>query len=227
MSLVDDTKKDKQRGLFEEKVHGDAMDQFLFWFNEHKNSLTTMTDDEASGMCLATSTSDGVPSARMVLLKGFSKTKGFRFFTNYQSRKGQELSANNRCALLFYWPKLERQIRVEGRAVLVSSEESDVYFQSRPLMSQINATVSKQSQAVSTRQVLLSLAEEKRAQVEREGLSVLPRPQNWGGFDVEPQVIEFWQGSPFRLHDRLRYTRTSEIEAGEAGSQWHIERLFP
>jgi pyridoxamine 5'-phosphate oxidase len=171
---------------------------------------------EPNAMTLATSTRDGKPSARMVLLKGFDE-RGFVFYTNYDSRKGRELEQNPRAALVVYWQPLERQIRIEGRVTKVTAEESDNYFQSRPLGSRFSASISKQSSVIASRDVLLK----KLKKIEDEyPKGDPPRPINWGGFRVHPSEIEFWQGGAFRLHDRLRYRRRRD-------GSWSMDRLSP
>jgi pyridoxamine 5'-phosphate oxidase len=167
-------------------------------------------------MTLATAAHDGKPSARMVLLKGFDQN-GFVFYTNYESRKGHELDENPRAALVFYWPELERQIRIEGRVEKLAQDESDAYFASRPLGSRLGAWASRQSEVISGRQVIESRLQELETEYKDRAI---PRPPHWGGYRVRPEAIEFWQGRPSRLHDRLRYRK---LEDG----RWVIERLSP
>lgn len=171
---------------------------------------------EPNAMTLATATPDGMPSARVVLLKGFDR-EGFVFFTNYNSRKGHEIAANPSVALCFYWDKLSRQVRVEGTIQQLETAKSDAYFQSRPRDSQIGAWVSEQSTVIANRTIL----EEREASIKQqyEGQKI-PRPQYWGGYCVKPHNIEFWQGRPSRLHDRLRYSIQDD-------GKWIIQRLAP
>jgi pyridoxamine 5'-phosphate oxidase len=212
MNLDDLRREYTQRGLREEDLALDPFMQFGAWFDE----VAQADIREPNAMTLATATPDGRPSARMVLLKGVD-ARGFTFFTNYESRKGGELDANPRAALVFFWVQLERQVRVEGRVERVSDEESDAYFASRPEGSQVGAWASKQSAVLPDRGPLEARYEELRAQY--EGHEV-PRPQFWGGFRVVPETVEFWQGRVNRLHDRLRYRRQGD-------GSWVIERLSP
>lgn len=198
--------------LRERDVDPDPFRQFDQWM---KQAMTSGLQ-EPNAVALATATPDGKPSVRMVLLRGVD-ADGFRFFTNYQSRKGQELAANPHAALLFFWPVLERQVRIEGRVVLASPEESDAYFQSRPLGSRLSAVASPQSQVIPDRNCLEERIKILEAQYPDE---VVPRPPYWGGYRVIPVSFEFWQGGPNRLHDRLRY-----LPAGDG--TWRIERLGP
>ena len=198
-------------GLGESDLASDPIEQFRRWFDE----ALAAGLHEPNAMTVATATPDGRPSARVVLLKGFDE-RGFAFYTNYEGRKATELEANPRCTLLFYWGVLERQIRVEGRAVRLSGEESDAYYASRPRGSRLGALASRQSQKIRDRGVL----EGRLRELEREyeGREV-PRPPYWGGYRVEPEAFEFWQGRENRLHDRLVYRR------GDEG--WTVERLQP
>lgn len=197
--------------LTEADVDPDPIRQFQLWFDQ----ALSVNILEPNAMTLATATKDGLPSARIVLLKGVSD-RGFVFYTNYESHKGQELTENPQAALVFLWKALERQVRIEGMVEKVSDEETVAYFHSRPRESQLGAWVSNQSQVITNRQVLEQrLAELSQEYQNRE----IPRPPHWGGYCVIPHTIEFWQGRPSRLHDRLRY-RLNE-------HQWMIERLAP
>jgi len=198
-------------GLREADADPDPIEQFRGWFGE----ALAADLHEPNAMTLATATPDGRPSARVVLLKGFDE-RGFVFYTNYEGRKGRELEANPRAALVFYWGELERQVRVEGRVSRVSDGESDAYFSGRPRGSQLGALASEQSRPVRDRGALERRLREVEG--EYEGREV-PRPAFWGGYRIEPETIEFWQGRENRLHDRLRYSRS------EGG--WKIERLQP
>lgn len=198
--------------LRESDVDRDPFVQFGRWY-EHALA-TKLLQPEA--MALATATRDGKPSARMVLLRGYDE-RGFVFYTNYASRKGQELTDNPWATLVLYWPELDRQIRIEGRAEQLPAQESDAYFATRPVGSQLGAWASTQSAVIANREALEAEMREREAEF-RAG--PVPRPPHWGGFRVVPDVIEFWQGQPDRLHDRLRYRRA---ENGE----WILERLAP
>lgn len=190
----------------------DPVAQFEVWFQEALKSEVS----EANAMTLSTVSAEGKPSARIVLLKGVENSR-FLFFTNYQSDKGKELENNPACALTFFWPELERQIRIEGVAVRVDAARSETYFQSRPRGSQIGAWASPQSTVIDSRDIL----EQRVAQLEDrfKGKDVLPKPQQWGGYEVEPLLIEFWQGRPSRLHDRIQFTRID--------NEWQRHRLAP
>ncbi len=209
---VADLRKEYTRaGLTESDVAPDPVEQFRRWFDEALEADL----HEPNAFVLATATRDGLPSARVVLLKGLDE-RGFVFYTNYEGRKGRELEDNPRAALLFYWGELERQVRIEGTVSRVSEEESDAYYASRPRGSRLGAWASEQSRVVEGREVLESRIGDLEA--EYEGREV-PRPPFWGGYRVEPEAIEFWQGRENRLHDRIVYRR-------ESGS-WKTERLQP
>ena len=198
-------------GLDESDLSPNPIEQFRRWFEEALNAGL----HEPNAMTLATATPDGKPSARVVLLKGYDE-RGFVFYTNFEGRKGRELDENPRCALLFYWGELERQVRIEGRASRVPDGEADAYFASRPRGSQLGAWASAQSREVEGREVLEDRL--RKLEAEYEGREV-PRPPFWGGYRVEPDVFEFWQGRENRLHDRLAY--------GREGGMWRVSRLQP
>jgi pyridoxamine 5'-phosphate oxidase len=185
--------------------------QFQQWFDQAIKAELP----EPNAMALATATPDGRPSARMVLLKGFDE-RGFVFYTNYEGRKSLELAANPQAAVLFYWVELERQVRIEGTVERTLKQESEEYFKTRPFESRLSAWASKQSSIIPSR----SFLEQKTSDLEhRYGNREIPLPPFWGGFRIQPQVFEFWQGRENRLHDRVRYMLQ--------GGVWHIERLAP
>jgi pyridoxamine 5'-phosphate oxidase len=199
--------------LTKASVDSNPIRQFERWSQEAR--ATGMSEQDAISMTLATATRYGVPSARIVLLKSFDE-QGFVFYTNYNSRKGNELAENAQACLLFYWSPLWRQVRIEGPIERVSAEESDQYFQTRPLGSKIGAWASDQSSEIENREVL----EQRFAEFSLRFGDHVPRPPHWGGYRVKPEMIEFWQGQDNRLHDRLRYTLQDD-------GRWLIERLAP
>jgi pyridoxamine 5'-phosphate oxidase len=199
-----------RQSLSENDIDPNAVRQFAKWWQEAVDSKI----EEVNAMTLATASSDGIPSARIVLLKGFSE-EGFVFFTNYNSYKGKQLAENPKACLVFFWKELERQVRITGIIRKVSAAESDEYFHSRPLGSQIGAIVSPQSSIIQSREWL----EEKYARMEKEVRHV-ERPGHWGGYILSPVLVEFWQGRPSRLHDRFEYSL-------EENGTWKAERLAP
>ncbi len=212
INIADVRREYARRGLRRRDLAADPVEQFLRWLDE---AQATVPEDFTS-MVLATADRSGRPSARVVLLKGCD-ARGFVFYSNHDSRKGREIGDNPRAALVFYWPAFDRQVRVEGRVEAVSEEESDAYFQSRPLGARIGAWASRQSEPIASREAL----EEAVREVEtRFGDGPVPRPEGWGGYRVAPDEIEIWQGRTNRLHDRFRYRR-------EAGAGWTIDRLSP
>lgn len=212
MSSIADIRKDyKLQSLSEQDVAADPFEQFGRWWQEALNSEV----DEVNAMTLATATKTGIPSARIVLLKGYDE-KGFVFFTNYESHKAKELVENPHASLVFFWKELERQVRIDGAVEKVSAAESDAYFQSRPEGSQIGAWASPQSAVIQNRRIIETNVVKY---TEAFAGKPIPRPDHWGGYRVLPVCIEFWQGRSSRLHDRFRFTR-------EAGN-WKRERLAP
>ena len=206
-------KEYRLQSLNETDAQDEPMQQFDRWWQDALHSRI----EEVNAMTLVTATREGKPSARIVLLKGYDEN-GFCFFTNYASKKGQELGGNPQAALVFFWKELERQVRIEGIAEKLSEEESDTYFNSRPPESRLGAWSSPQSAVIGSRDILESnMAEYK----EKFGRSTIPRPPHWGGYRIVPALIEFWQGRENRLHDRLQYTRDLHSE------RWSRVRLAP
>lgn len=200
-----------REGLHETTVLDDPIAQFRRWFED----ALAANHVDANAMTLATVDAAGKPAARIVLLKGFDAS-GFTFFTNYESRKAQDLMAHPHAALVFWWHKLERQVRIEGTVERVPDDESEAYFQSRPRGSRLGAWASPQSQPIAGRETLEEALDAVTARFEDQEI---PRPPHWGGYRVRPTSIEFWQGRPSRLHDRLVYEKT------EKG--WTLQRLAP
>jgi pyridoxamine 5'-phosphate oxidase len=213
MNDLSASRREYQRdSLDESNVNPDPLTQFAAWFADAEKAGIP----DANAMHLASVSKDGRPSGRIVLLKGIEGGR-FIFFTNYQSRKGHDLDVNPACALTFYWSQLERQVRIEGPASRVDEPYAENYFQSRPRDSQIGAWASPQSSMIAGRAIL----EERfrRIETKYKGQDKLPKPKQWGGYAVTPLLIEFWQGRPSRLHDRIQFTWT--------GSSWDIRRLAP
>ncbi len=206
-------KEYEQGALDEATVARDPIRQFAAWYD----GAVAAGVPEPEAMTLSTATPDGRPSARIVLLRGFDAA-GFCFFTNYGGRKGRELTANPHAALTFHWAILEQQVRIEGRVERTTAAESDEYFQTRPATSRIGAWSSPQSEVIPDRAALEALF--ARFSAEHPNPEAIPRPPNWGGFRLVPERIEFWQGRPSRLHDRLCFRRSS-------GGAWILERLAP
>ena len=205
------TRKDyTQAGLREAEVAANPIDQFTQWLTQAMEANM----HEPYAMTLATVDADNRPSARVVLLRGVD-TRGFVFFTNYESRKGQALAAYPLAALLFYWPELERQVRIEGVVHQIDAQESDAYFHSRPLGSRLGAWASPQSQTIASREEL----ERRLAEASARYGEQPPRPPFWGGYRVQPDTVAFWQGRPSRLHDRVVYTLVDGV--------WQLRRVAP
>ncbi|MBL0940068.1 MAG: pyridoxamine 5'-phosphate oxidase [Gemmatimonadaceae bacterium] len=211
MSIADIRTEYQRLALSEADVADDPIAQFTRWFDEALKAEVV----EPNAMCLATATPDAYPSARIVLLKGVD-ARGFVFYTDYRSRKGRELADNPCASLCFFWPELERQVRINGAVQRVSRAESDAYFQSRPLPSRIGAWTSVQSSVLPSRDVLEAQLADNAT---RFADGPVPLPEHWGGFRVVPEEIEFWQGRPSRLHDRMQFRRES--------GQWVKRRLSP
>jgi pyridoxamine 5'-phosphate oxidase len=211
MSIADLRREYARARLDEASVSPEPVAEFARWFEEALKAEVL----EPNAMTLATASDDGAPSARIVLLKGFDE-RGFVFFTDYRSQKGTELDRNPRAALVFYWPELERQVRITGRTATISREESEAYFRTRPRSSRISAWVSHQSQVIRSRKVLEDRVPEFQSRFPGQEV---PLPPYWGGFRLAPEAIEFWQGRESRLHDRIRYVLN--------GDRWRVERLSP
>jgi pyridoxamine 5'-phosphate oxidase len=212
MNIADIRNDYKQKSLHKKDVAQNPVSQFDTWFKEAMQSGI----EEVNAMTLATCSNTGIPNARIVLLKEFSE-KGFVFFTNYASQKGNELAENPRAVLLFFWPALERQVRISGLVQKIPGADSDLYFNSRPFESRVGAIASPQSQVIESREWLEQKVKEITAVANKENIC---RPDHWGGYIVQPVTLEFWQGRPGRLHDRLLYSL-------ETGGNWSIIRLAP
>ncbi len=210
MDIADRRREIARASLDVDAVARDPLDQFAKWYDDALGSALR----EPTAMALATVGADGRPAARMVLLKGYD-ARGFVFYTNYASRKGRELAANPHASLLFYWAELERQIRIEGAIAKLADAESDEYYRTRPLGARIGAWASPQSEVIGKGALMARVAEMSL----RHGIDP-SRPPHWGGYRVAPHELEFWQGRPSRLHDRIRYRRSSD-------GAWAIERLAP
>lgn len=202
-----------KKTLSENEILSSPIQQFDQWWQEAIASEI----EEVNAMTLATASADGLPAARIVLLKGFSE-KGFVFFTNYNSYKGKQLEENPKACLVFFWKELERQVRITGLVEKISEKENDDYFYSRPIESQAGASVSPQSEVIENREWLET--QFKNLEKDIQSASSIKRPLHWGGYIVKPVVIEFWQGRSSRLHDRLQYSL-------EENGEWKIERLAP
>jgi pyridoxamine 5'-phosphate oxidase len=213
MHTIADIRKDyRLQSLLEKDITDNPVDQFTKWWKDAEHAQI----EEFNAMTLATASADGVPSARIVLLKGFDK-KGFVFFTNYNSYKGRQIEENPRACLVFFWKELERQVRITGIIEKTSNEENDAYFNSRPFGSRVGAAASPQSEIIESRDWLDEREKNLRAQfAEKE----IERPSHWGGYRIKPVTFEFWQGRPNRLHDRIEYTLQEDAD-------WKVERLAP
>jgi pyridoxamine 5'-phosphate oxidase len=204
-------KEYKRHTLSESSIDHNPFLQFKFWFEE----AIIYENPEANAMALATVGIDNKPSVRMVLLKDFDNN-GFVFYTNYQSKKSRQILQNPNAAILFFWQKLERQVRVEGEIIKVSAEASDAYFSERPDASKISAIISEQSQVIENRQFIEDLKNKAEKEYKNKAIK---RPSTWGGYRLKPVLFEFWQGRPDRLHDRIQYRKVRNT--------WKIERLAP
>lgn len=210
-SIADIRTDYRMKQLLEADAASDPFAQFGHWWLEAVESKI----EEVNAMTLATANAEGFPSARIVLLKCYDRN-GFVFFTNYHSQKGQDIVANPKACLLFFWKELERQVRIDGSIEKISAADSEEYFQSRPVGSRIGAWCSPQSSVIADRSILENNVEHYSNKFNTQEV---PRPDHWGGYIVKPTAIEFWQGRSSRLHDRLRYTKIAE--------NWKIERLAP
>ncbi len=210
--IADIRKNYAKKKLLEKKAAADPLKQFTKWWKQAVESDIL----EINAMTLATASADGTPSARIVLLKGFDE-KGFSFFTNYESFKGRQIAENPKACLVFFWKELERQVRITGLIEKLDDRINDEYFHSRPQESQLGALTSPQSQVIEGRDVLDNRFKELKKEYKKKEV---PRPEHWGGYLVKPVIVEFWQGRPGRLHDRLQYTL-------QDNGEWKLERLAP
>jgi pyridoxamine 5'-phosphate oxidase len=212
MELAELRRDYTRAGLQESDVAADPLAQFKIWFQQALDAKVP----EPNAMTLCTVDQEGQPSGRIVLLKGLDE-RGFMFFTNYESSKGRELAGNPKASLVFFWPELERQVRVQGTCSKLGRAEAETYFRSRPLGSRLSAHVSRQSSTIAGRAYLEQRLEEVKQMYPGEEV---PLPEYWGGYALQPHTLEFWQGRPSRLHDRLRYT-------GGGTGGWSLARLSP
>lgn len=210
MSIADLRKEYSRASLSESDVQADPIAQFAKWFDE----AVTARIPEPNAMSVATVGPNGRPSSRILLIKEFDQ-RGFTWFTNYESRKGRELQTNRYAALLFHWIELERQVRIEGSVERLSASENDIYFHSRPLQSRLSAIASAQSTKIADREAL----EARYLKAKEQYGEHPPRPEHWGGYRLRPDAIEFWQGRPSRLHDRILYSLKN--------GGWELQRLQP
>lgn len=210
--IADIRKNYSMKKLIEKKADADPFNQFAKWWKQAIKAEI----EEVNAMTLATASADGMPSARIVLLKDFDE-KGFSFFTNYESFKGKELSENPKACLIFFWKELERQVRITGLVEKLDEKMSDAYFNSRPEESRIGAITSPQSRVIKNREWLDSTFEKNKEKYQGKKIK---RPRHWGGYLIKPVIFEFWQGRPNRLHDRLQYALQDD-------GSWKIERLAP
>ena len=212
--MIHEMRRDYRRGDLDlGDLAPSPIDQFLTWFEDAR---AVESETEANAMTVATVGSDGRPTARVVLLKGVDAS-GFRFFTSYLSRKASDITANPFAALVFFWPHLERQVRIEGRIQKTSAADSEAYFRTRPIGSQVSSLLSRQSSPLADRDAFERAFAEGVSAAERDPITFYP--DRWGGYLVIPDRFEFWQGRPSRLHDRFSYTLTNDV--------WNIERLYP